>query len=426
LLIPPFKLLSLSATGRQTDATTLTLSDNDRSNPIVKKRLTAKKALSIVDLANVAGGTATPADGKNADDADEATKKNKGSKLAGVLAKQAWEVTRQGSARGRCLVFCNARKDATAVAGELRTLATSASATKPTVELFVGARRVLERTMVAKWLVDHGFVEQEDGTRAEPQAPTFLVATSAGEVGVDMDADHMVCDVVAWERMVQRLGRVNRRGDGEAKVVVVVDGEPSPSDGTTKALEKREASNAAKRQLDELTKKLNAVQGAKVSIPKGQKKSADAKATEEKRKQEEKELKKSISAQKNRIKAFKDADAKVVARHEAEVAKYRALRKLLDAVGPGGSLSPDALLRLRQRQELADAQCAATTVEPLRPELTRAVVDAWSMTSLDEHPGRPDVDPWLRGFRPSDRPQTTGTKCASSSTTSVSTPKSPA
>ncbi len=57
---------------------------------------------------------------------------------------------------------------------------------------------MLERTTVTSWLVDHGFVEREDGTRAEPQGPTFLVATSAGEVGVDMNADHMVCDLVAW------------------------------------------------------------------------------------------------------------------------------------------------------------------------------------------------------------------------------------
>jgi CRISPR-associated endonuclease/helicase Cas3 len=406
VLVPPFKLLSLSATGRHTDVTTLTLSDDDRSNSIVKKRLTAKKALSIVDLANVAEGT-IPEDGKNADDTDEATKKNAGPKLADVLARQAWEVTTQGSAQVRCLVFCNARKDAIAVAAGLRSLATSANAAKPTIELFVGARRVLERTMVATWLVDHGFVEQDDGTRAEPQGPTFLVATSAGEVGVDMDADHMVCDLVAWERMVQRLGRVNRRGDGDAKVVVVVDREPAPSDGTTKALEKRDASNAAKGQLADLTKKRNAPQGPNTSVPKGQKKSADAKATEEKRKQAEKELTRAISACQKRVKAFKDADAKVVARHEAAAAQHRALRALLAAVGEKGSLSPDALLRLRDRQELADALRAATTVEPLRPGLTRALVDAWSMTSLDEHPGRPEIGPWLRGFRPNEPPQTT-------------------
>ena len=38
---------------------------------------------------------------------------------------------------------------------------------------------------------------------------------------MDLDADHAVCDLVAWERMVQRLGRVNRRGEGAAEVPVV-------------------------------------------------------------------------------------------------------------------------------------------------------------------------------------------------------------
>src|SRR5690606_9628024 len=51
--------------------------------------------------------------------------------------------------------------------------------------------------------------------------PVFLFATSAGEVGVDLDADHMVADLVPWERMVQRLGRVNRRGGGDARVLVL-------------------------------------------------------------------------------------------------------------------------------------------------------------------------------------------------------------
>jgi len=402
-LVPPFKLLSLSATGRQNDATTLTLSEDDRRNPIVKKRLTAKKALSIVELSNVAEAPATLVDGKSADDA-EAPNKNKGPKIADVLANQAWQLTAQGSDKVRCLVFCNARKDATAVAAALRGLAKSASANEPTIELFVGGRRVKERIQARDALARLGFLA---GTAVNLDRPVFLIATSAGEVGVDLDADHMVCDLVAWERMVQRLGRVNRRGDGDAKVVIVVDREPVPSDGTTKALEKREASNSAKRQLDELTKKLNDLQSAKESVPKGQKKSADARAAEEKRKQQEKELKRSISTCQKRIKAFKDADAKVVARHEAAVAQHRALRKLLAAVGDEGGLSPEALLTLRDRQDLADALRDATTHEPLRPELTRALVDAWSMTSLDEHSGRPEVDPWLRGFRPNDPPQTT-------------------
>ena len=50
---------------------------------------------------------------------------------------------------------------------------------------------------------------------------------------------------------------------------------------------------------------------------------------------------------------------------------------------------------------------AATTPAPLRPALTRALVDAWSMTSLDEHTGRPDdIQPWLRGWEEDQQPQT--------------------
>ncbi len=37
----------------------------------------------------------------------------------------------------------------------------------------------------------------------EASGSAFLVATAAGEVGIDLDADHIVCDLVEWERMVQ-------------------------------------------------------------------------------------------------------------------------------------------------------------------------------------------------------------------------------
>lgn len=472
-LVPPFKLLSLSATGRQTTtaAPPLTLTDEDRRYEVVARRLNAKKTLNIVELAAPVDAPSAE-DSKAADDAsenDDGNKKDKGTKLAAVLAHKAWELTARGSEKIRCLVFCNKREDATAVAAELRDLAKMATAT---IELLVGARRVLERTKVAVWLVEHGFVERTDGTRAVSQGPTFLVATSAGEVGVDMDADHMVCDLVAWERMVQRLGRVNRRGgdDRDAKVVVVVEGEPAPPtakarealaeklakrDAATQAFKERpelrakleqlekaeqpeaEAVRALREQVNEIEANLAEVKNSKKAIPKGKVgvSQRDAHKSEEERlgkaKKEAKEnLKKAEKEEKERlkgamanslepfknalkkcddkIKAFKDSDAKIVARHEAEVAKYRALRKLLDAVlADGGSLSPDALMKLRARQDLADSLLDATTIESLRPELTRPLVDAWSMTSLEEHPGRPDVDPWLRGFRPNDPPQTT-------------------
>jgi CRISPR-associated endonuclease/helicase Cas3 len=48
-----------------------------------------------------------------------------------------------------------------------------------------------------------------------------------------------------------------------------------------------------------------------------------------------------------------------------------------------------------------------STPEPLRPALNRALVDAWSLTSLQTHTGRPEVAPWLRGWVEDDAPQTT-------------------
>jgi CRISPR-associated endonuclease/helicase Cas3 len=48
---------------------------------------------------------------------------------------------------------------------------------------------------------------------AEPGETVYLVCTSAGEVGIDISADHMVCDLSTFESMAQRFGRVNRYGE---------------------------------------------------------------------------------------------------------------------------------------------------------------------------------------------------------------------
>ena len=44
------------------------------------------------------------------------------------------------------------------------------------------------------------------------QGTVYLVCTSAGEVGVNISADHLICDLSTFESMAQRLGRVNRFG----------------------------------------------------------------------------------------------------------------------------------------------------------------------------------------------------------------------
>jgi CRISPR-associated endonuclease/helicase Cas3 len=71
--------------------------------------------------------------------------------------------------------------------------------------LLVGARRVRERQLLKDSEVFKLF-DPKEAVHGEPKKSAFLIATSAGEVGVDLDADHLVCDLVPWERMVSGLG----------------------------------------------------------------------------------------------------------------------------------------------------------------------------------------------------------------------------
>jgi CRISPR-associated endonuclease/helicase Cas3 len=57
--------------------------------------------------------------------------------------------------------------------------------------------------------------------RSRPEHSEYLVATSAGEVGVDLDADEIVCDLSHLDSMIQRFGRVNRLGQTESTIQVV-------------------------------------------------------------------------------------------------------------------------------------------------------------------------------------------------------------
>lgn len=321
--IPALKLLSLSATGGHRLGTVFRLEGRldapagnrvDLDDKTVERRLTAEKFLTLV-----------PKDAE---------------KLEETLATHAWSLADRGSAPIRCLVFSNSRDIAEKTRKRIELLAKGdrnrgIDTREVDTELFVGARRVRERqNVMAEWLKAKGFLA---GSVVELSRPAFLFATSAGEVGVDLDADHIVCDLVAWERLVQRFGRVNRRGGRSARILIVDEGPPQPK---------------------------------KTGSP--------------------------------------------TSEEAVQMQCYLAVRRLLQELPQPATdsrlVSPEALRMLKQRAdvepELAATLKAATTAEPLRPALTRALVDAWSMTSLEEHTGRPAVAPWLRGWV-DERPQTT-------------------
>jgi CRISPR-associated endonuclease/helicase Cas3 len=328
-LVPPFILLTLTATGRAQADNTLGLTENDFEHGTLSKRLNAKKALSLQFL-------------------------DSNTKLEDALANRAWTLAGEGKDPVRVIVYSDSREVAQKAREAIEKLAKGdKKAARPAVkidtELFVGGRRVFEREQAKKRLEELGFIA---GAKVVRTCPAFLFATSAGEVGVDLDADHMVCDLAAWERMVQRLGRVNRRGepkDHVAKVFVLVTPEPQPDKKTQKA-------------------------------------------RNEKLEEKEKER---------------------IEKHDRKVQEWRnrqlPLGKLPRLENESLDASVSALFQLRDRArqepDLQRILAEASSPEPLRPALTLPLVEAWSLTSLKKHPGRPAVQPWLRGWV-DDPPQT--------------------
>jgi CRISPR-associated endonuclease/helicase Cas3 len=140
-----------------------------------------------------------------------------------------------------------------------------------------------------------------------------------------------------------------------------------------------------------LMRKLQELEGQKRGRSRSKRNGDDERKTTRKGELNEKELNASLKKYRKHIADFKDEDAKLVAEYEQELAHARALRVLLATIGEGGNLSPGALDRLKRLGDRNDTLQDATTVDPLRPALTRALVDAWSMTSLSDHSGRPEV-----------------------------------
>ncbi len=216
----------------------------------------------------------------------------------------------------RVVIYCNARKVAQKVHDGLKKLygKKRGQAKRADIVLFTGARRVFERTEAAEELNALGFTSTNGAP--EPDKPAILVATSAAEVGVDLDADDLVCDLAPLERMIQRFGRVNRRGRREDTRIIVLYPDPLPKKGPY----------------------INQMR-----------------------------------------------------------ASLKALRKL------DGDASPRALGALSRSEPQLVAQ--ASTPAPLHPPLTLATVESWALTNLKEHTGRPDIQPWLRGWLENDPPQ---------------------
>ena len=200
----PIHVMELTATPRS-DHDVLGLEDDDLDHPIVHERITAEKIVKL----------------------HEVEKSKKGARIVELARRHA---------SAKVLIYVQTPREVKAIANKLgseidkeqRGLAKSRGEKyrKPDswdcrIAILNGRMRGYERDkMAAGNKVYRKFLDSESVDES-----IYFVCTSAGEVGIDIDADHMVCDMSPMDSLIQRLGRVNRRGGKQAQVDIVYEEE---------------------------------------------------------------------------------------------------------------------------------------------------------------------------------------------------------
>lgn len=226
----PMRVIRMSATSSSAPSDSFTLqvdangnlTGEDANDGTTTERFVAKKRLTITTLGE---------------------KEDLNKALADATIELAQKLELIGK---RIAVFVRSPDDARNIAERIRCHARpSKSKSNPdpkgpyasSVEVLTGTMRGLERDELVekdvfkqRWL--NGDLMPDD---AGNRQPVFLVSTSAGEVGFDLNADHLVGDAAPIDSWIQRLGRVNRRGTGDATVILIKAKKPADKTDFDKA-----------------------------------------------------------------------------------------------------------------------------------------------------------------------------------------------
>jgi CRISPR-associated endonuclease/helicase Cas3 len=213
----PLGVMELTATSRA-EGEQFSLTPDDYRDDTVNRRIHAKKGIAFHPLVD---------------------EKKTAAEVARLALKRVEESNNQP-----ILIFLTRLEHVDAVARELR-------AKEQHVQLLTGTLRGYERDDLPNDPVFARFLPESNRPKnVTPREGTvYLICTSAGEVGINISAGHLVCDLTTFESMVQRFGRVNRFGSGDARIDIVHPAAFEPEGRPREAA--RERTLALLRQLPE-------------------------------------------------------------------------------------------------------------------------------------------------------------------------------
>lgn len=173
-----FSVMTMSATSMSNNS--LALTEADLENATLSARLNARKRLSLVEATSVVV------------------------KIVSMVTKEPPR---------RTIVFVQSPRTVVEIAASLKGYFAN-------VVALTGTIRGKERDELVDNPVFKAFTVPE-----QPTEPHFLVATSAGEVGIDLTCTRMLTDMTSAASLVQRLGRANRFAESkDAEIFVVYKG----------------------------------------------------------------------------------------------------------------------------------------------------------------------------------------------------------
>lgn len=199
---PPLQVIEMTATLSSKGAGRPLVADVG-ADAALAARMGAPKRLQLIDARKEAPKAVKPA--------------------AAILDTVVDEALTAGRGNKAVAIFVSSPGMADAVASRL----TKAQVDPHRIVTLTGTMRGLERVQLVE---SPAFRRFDPGPISNEDATAYFIATSAGEIGLDIDADVGLFDLTTIDRFIQRSGRINRRGQSLGDIRVIhCSGEELPA-----------------------------------------------------------------------------------------------------------------------------------------------------------------------------------------------------
>jgi CRISPR-associated endonuclease/helicase Cas3 len=219
----PWGFSLLTATPGENASEAFSLDDEDRSDPVLKRRLEAEKIARLVLPAKSRKGTEGVAEIDDKDEESGGNAKDLARRCSAIVdevrkALGHFDDAKHGAPRPAIGIVVNRVARARAVFDRLGeefrepTGGVSDAGTIPDIVLMIGPARPVERDGLVEKLGPIRTRVWKENENRELDRPLILVATQCIEAGVDIDLDALITEAAPIDSLRQRFGRLNRAG----------------------------------------------------------------------------------------------------------------------------------------------------------------------------------------------------------------------